>query len=169
MANFPITIVGNLTKDPDVRDVPGGHTVGEIRIAASRSTRDESQPSGWREVDHLYVSGELWGQLALNAKASLSKGMCVIATGRLVTQEWEVDTEAPGDDKKRRSRTVLKVDRLGLDLSRHVASSRRTDSLSHQAEGVDLPDLPDPTHQRRVDPAPMNRDKQEEQSPTAPF
>lgn len=144
MPQYPITIAGNLTAEPKIRTTPGGNFVCEIRIAASRSIRDDSQPSGWRDIDHLFINGEMWGQLAQNAAASLAKGMAVVATGRIVTQEWDEPSADTGETKPaKRQKIILKVDRLGLDLSKYVASTRRTDVAQHQVEGVDLPDLPD--------------------------
>lgn len=143
MPQYPVTIAGNLTADPIFRATPTGNYVCEIRIAASRSIRDDKEPSGWRDIDHLFINGELWGQLAENAAASLTKGMAVVATGRIVTQEWEETTQEAGEKKKtKRQKIMLKVDRLGLDLSRYVASSRRTDFTPHQVEGLGVPDLP---------------------------
>lgn len=143
MPQYPVTIAGNLTADPNFRSTPSGNFVCEIRIAASRSIRDDKEASGWRDIDHLFINGELWGQLAENAAASLTKGMAVVATGRIVTQEWEEEVTDAGETKKvKRQKIMLKVDRLGLDLSRYVASSRRTDAAQHQVEGLGIPDLP---------------------------
>ncbi|AIT61700.1 single-stranded DNA-binding protein [Corynebacterium doosanense] len=153
MPQYPVTIAGNLTADPNFRATPTGNYVCEIRIAASRSIRDENQPSGWRDIDHLFINGELWGQLAENAAASLTKGMAVVATGRIVTQEWEETTQEAGETKtNRRQKIVLKVDRLGLDLSKYVASSRRTDVAQHRVEGLGVPELPNSEDLARKQP-----------------
>lgn len=143
MPQYPVTIAGNLTNTPRFKTTPTGHSICEIRIAASRSIRDENEPSGWRDIDHLFINCELWGQLAENTAASLEKGMAVVATGRLVTQEWEEASADTGENKKvKRQKILLKVDRLGLDLSKYVASSRRTDVAQHQVEGIEVPEIP---------------------------
>lgn len=141
MPQHAITVTGNLTADPILKSLKTGALTTEIRIAASRSIRDEDAPTGWRDIDHLFITGKLWGQLAENAKASLCKGMPVIASGRIVTEEWvEVDKltgkEAP------RQQIVMKVERIGLDLSKYVVSSKRTDIAEHQVDGLMTPGLP---------------------------
>lgn len=140
MPQNPITVIGNLTDDPKLNRTANGRTVCNFRIAASRSYRDEQ--GNWKDTDLLYLSGELWGPAAPNAKASLTKGMGVIATGRLVTEQWsEQTTDEHGHPTQlNRQRIVLRADRLGVDLTRHIASTQRTDNHSHQAhEGLEPP------------------------------
>lgn len=140
MPQNPITVIGNLTDDPKLNRTQNGRTVCNFRLAASRSYRDEH--GNWKDTDLLYISGELWGPSAPNVKASLTKGMGVIAVGRLVTEQW---TESGTDESGRptefnRQRIVLRADRLGVDLTRHIASTQRTDNHSHQAhEGLEPP------------------------------
>lgn len=140
MPQNPITLIGNLTDDPKLNRTAQGHTVCNFRLAANRSFRDEN--GNWKDTDHLYISGELWGPAAPNAKASLTKGMSVIAIGRLITDQWTETGRADDGSLKEinRQRIVLRADRLALDLTRHIASSERTGSQSHQAhEGLSVP------------------------------
>lgn len=81
MALLPMTITGNLTRDPWLKKLQSGTCVGRLRVAASRRVRDEKAESGWRDVDTLFINVELWGQLAVNVRKSLLKGMPVIVTG----------------------------------------------------------------------------------------
>ncbi|GAB3947469.1 single-stranded DNA-binding protein [Corynebacterium tapiri] len=140
MPNYPITVIGNLTDNPDCKTVSTGSPKTSIRIAAHRSVRDPNADSGWRDTDHLFLTGEMWGQLALNAAESLRKGMSVIASGRLVVQEWESDDKE--GEKKRNQRMLFKIERIGLDLNRYVVASRRTDEIEHNVDGLQAPARP---------------------------
>lgn len=168
MPQHPITVVGNLTYDPTLTRLPSGAFTTELRIAASRSVRDEEQATGWRDIDHLFITGKLWGQLAQNAKASLRKGMPVIATGRIVTDEWE-EPHPLGGDSIKRQKITLKVERIGLDLTKYVVSSLRTDVVEHRVDGVPAPGMPeaDKIVDRTVSPADSAVDSAEE-SPEEP-
>ncbi|AWB82529.1 hypothetical protein C3B44_09335 [Corynebacterium yudongzhengii] len=145
MPQHPITLVGNLTSNPKLKRTSNDNLVGEIRLAASRSVRD-LQTDTWRDVDNLYITGEMWGQLATNAKASLVKGMSVVVTGRIVTEEWKetIYTDSFGKQADvNRQKIKLKIERLGVDLSKHIVSSLRTDHATHKAhEALDAPEMP---------------------------
>ena len=142
MPQYPITLIGNLTKDPQFKEVSENAHLCRLRVAASRSVPDEDVTGGWRDLDHLYINVEMWGQMAQNTAQTLRKGMSVIVTGRLVTNQWTVENEQGAPET--RSTIMVKADRVGLDLSRHVASSRRTDATTHYVEGVDAPEPMDP-------------------------
>lgn len=151
MPQYPVTLIGNLTKDPEFREVGENAYLCRIRIAASRSIPDEEVVGGWRDLDHLYISVEMWGQMAQNVAQTVKKGMSVMVTGRLITNQWVAENQ--DGTSEQRSNIVVKADRVGLDLSRYVASSRRTDSAFHQVEGVDAPEVlqPHELQQRSTD------------------
>ncbi len=136
MPIMPITITGNLTKDPWLKKLQSGNCLGKLRIAANRRIRDENAKGGWRDVDNLYLSVECWGQLAFNIKKSLKKGMPVIVSGVLVTHEWV-------DEKTRepQQRIVLRANQVGLDLGRHIIGSRKSEPLEYNVDGIPIPDL----------------------------
>lgn len=145
MAQMPVTIVGNLTKDPILtvnRDNPSANKC-VVRIASSRSIKDGET---WRDVDNLFITGEMWGSLANNAKTSLASGMPIIATGFLVTSEWVAHD--PNDNKEvKHSRTFLKVHRIGIDLNKHVVSAKKVGQEVHTVPGLDAPEVKDPSEQ----------------------
>ena len=147
MSQFPTTITGHLTHEPHLTKFSSGSTKTWLRIASSRKVRDgapttekkdlepansatssASEASIWRDTDVMYFDIEVWGQLALNCRKSLKKGMPVIALGSLVTDTW-------GDEGDRRSKTYMRAFQLGLDLNRYVVSSLRVDA-THTVDGV---------------------------------
>ena len=141
MAQQTVTVTGNLIDDPFMRhNVTNDNQVTKIRIAASRSVRDK-ESNNWQNFDQLYINGEMWGDLAKNVKKSLRKGMPVIATGYLVTDEWEDDRfrDVKGTILQRQQ-VRLRVFQIGLDLNRYIISSRRTDVAGHTPEGMESPE-----------------------------
>ena len=139
MAQQTVTVTGNLIDDPHLnRNIDGKNQVTRIRIAASRSVRDGEN---WQTYDQLYINGEMWGDLAKNAKASLVKGMPVIATGTLVTNEWDDPKLLDADGKAlKRQEVRLKVRHVGVDLNRYIVASRRVDVIAHAPEGMEMPE-----------------------------
>ena len=138
MAQQTVTVTGNLTDNPEMRGATtNGGLKCNLRIASSRAFRDENAEGGWRTYDQLYISAEAWGDLAVNIRKSLRKGMPVIATGTLITHEWVTGQEP---NETRHQRIVLKVQQIGLDLNRYVIGCRRTDVQEHNDENLDLPE-----------------------------
>lgn len=140
MALLPMTITGNLTRDPWLKKLQSGTCVGRLRVAASRRVRDEKAESGWRDVDTLFINVELWGQLAVNVRKSLLKGMPVIVTGFPVTREW---TDREGNAQQQ---IILRATQIGLDLSRHIIGSRRSEPTEHNVDNVQLPTIDGDEH-----------------------
>jgi single-strand DNA-binding protein len=96
-----LTVVGNLTADPDLRFVPSGHAVVAFTVAASRRVFDQGSGQ-WKDADTLFLRCSAWRQLAEHVADSLTKGMRVIVSGRLKQREYET---AEGE-----KRTVYEVD-----------------------------------------------------------
>lgn len=137
MPLLPITITGNLTKDPWLKKLQSGNCLGRMRVAASRRIRDENAPGGWRDLDNLFINVEYWGQLAINVKKSLTKGMPVIVTGVLLTHEW---TDGQGEMQQR---IILRATQVGLDLARHVIGSKKSEPTEYNVDNIPLPDVED--------------------------
>ncbi|AGF73269.1 single-stranded DNA-binding protein [Corynebacterium halotolerans] len=137
MPLLPITITGNLTKDPWLKKLQSGNCLGRMRVAASRRIRDENAPSGWRDLDNLFINVEYWGQLAVNVKKSLTKGMPVLVTGVLLTHEW---TDEKGEMQQR---IILRASQVGLDLARHVIGSKKSEPTEYNVDNIPLPDVED--------------------------
>src|SRR3954466_4387965 len=82
-----VTIVGNLTDDPELRYTPNGAAVAKFRVAVSPRFKDEN--GQWKDGDTSYFSVSAWRALAENAAESLTRGTRVVVTGRLKQRSWE--------------------------------------------------------------------------------
>jgi single-strand DNA-binding protein len=99
-----VFLAGNLTRDPEVRYIPSGTAVSDLRLAVNESYR-ESGSSEWKERT-LFVDVVVWGRQAETAGEYLSKGSPVLVEGRLQLDEWET----PQGEK--RSKMRVRADRL---------------------------------------------------------
>jgi len=100
MANFnKVLLMGNLTRDPEVRYTPKGTAVANLGLAVNRSWTDES---GQQKEEVLFVDVEVWGRQAENCGQYLSKGRPVFVEGRLRLDSWE-------DKESGQKRNKLKV------------------------------------------------------------
>ena len=82
-------VMGNLTRDPELRTTPSGQSVASFAVATNRSWQDAS--SGERKEAVEYHEIVAWGKLGELANQYLSKGRKVMVIGRLQTQSWEKD------------------------------------------------------------------------------
>lgn len=108
IGDTPVTIVGNLIADPELRFTPSGQAVAGFRIASTPKVFDKNT-NEWKDGDSLFLTCNIWRQAAENAAESLTKGMRVIVTGRLRQRGYEKDGE---------KRTVyeVEVDDVGPSL-----------------------------------------------------
>jgi single-strand DNA-binding protein len=104
-----ITVVGNLTADPELRFTPSGAAVANFTIASTPRTFDKNT-NEWKDGDALFLRCSVWRQAAENVAESLQKGTAVIAQGRLKQRSYET--------KEGEKRTVveLEVDEIGPAL-----------------------------------------------------
>src|SRR5487761_778629 len=105
----PITIVGNLVDDPELRFTPNGQAVAKFRIASTPRFRDNATGE-WKDGDSLFLTCNVWRQAAENVAESLTRGMRVIVSGRLRQRSYET--------KEGEKRTVyeVEVDEVGPSL-----------------------------------------------------
>ena len=119
----PITVVGNLTADPELRFTPSGAAVASFTVASTPRTFDR-QSNEWKDGESLFLRCSVWRQAAENAAESLTKGMRVIVSGRLKANtyedregnkrtSYEVDVEEVGPSLKYASAKVTKTQRGG--------------------------------------------------------
>jgi len=113
-----ITVIGNLTNDPELRFTPGGDAVANFTIASTPRTFDRNS-NEWKDGDPLFLRSSLWREAAQNAAETLTKGMRVIASGRLKQRSFEQDGQ---------KRTVIEfeVDEIGPSLKYANAKVNRT-------------------------------------------
>src|SRR5690625_4466934 len=83
-----ITVVGNLTGDPELRFTPAGAAVANFTVASTPRNFDR-QANEWRDGETLFLRCSIWRDAAENVAESLTKGMRVIVQGRLVQRSFE--------------------------------------------------------------------------------
>ena len=124
-----ITVVGNLTADPEVRTTSNGGTVANLTIASTPRQFDRNT-SQWEDGETLFMRCSAWDTqyhpTASNIQASLAKGMRVIAQGRLVQRSYQ--------DREGNKRTVveMRLDEIGPALTRNTAQVTRNGNNSQQ-------------------------------------
>jgi single-strand DNA-binding protein len=104
-----ITVVGNLTGDPELRFTPSGAAVANFTIASTPRSFDR-QSNEWKDGDTLFMRCSIWREAAENVAESLTKGMRVIAQGRLVQRSYETR------EGEKRTVVELQVDEVGPSL-----------------------------------------------------
>ena len=114
-----ITVIGNLTNDPELRFTPSGSAVANFTIASTPRTFDR-QSNEWKDGETLFLRASVWREMAENVAESLTKGMRVIVSGRLKSRSYET--------KEGEKRTVieLEVDEIGPSLRYANAKVNRT-------------------------------------------
>lgn len=120
-----ITIVGNLTADPELRTTRNGSAVANFSIAATPRVFDK-QSNQWVDGDALFLRCSAWRDLATHCAQSLSKGMRVIAQGRLTQHSWE------DEQHQKRSAVELQVDEIGPSLRYATAQVQKMQSGGYQ-------------------------------------
>jgi single-strand DNA-binding protein len=115
----PITLIGNLTADPELRFTPSGHAVAKFTVASTPRTFDR-QTSEWRDGDTMFLNCEVWRQYAENVTESLQKGMRVIVSGRLKSRSYETSSG------EKRTVFEVEVDEVGPALRSATAKVTKT-------------------------------------------
>lgn len=113
-----ITVVGNLTGDPELRFTPAGAAVANFTIASTPRMFDR-QTNEWRDGDPLFLRCSIWREAAENVAESLTKGMRVIAQGELVQRQFETR------EGEKRSVVELKVTEIAPSLKYATAQVTR--------------------------------------------
>jgi single-strand DNA-binding protein len=119
----PITVVGNLTADPELRFTPSGAAVANFTVASTPRTFDR-QTNDWKDGEALFLNCSVWRQAAENAAESLTRGMRVIVWGRLKARSYEtregekrtvfeIDVDEVGPSMKYATAKVTKTSRSG--------------------------------------------------------
>jgi single-strand DNA-binding protein len=129
-----ITVIGNLTADPELRFTPSGQAVAKFRIASTPRTFDKASDS-WKDGEPLFLDCSAWQQTAENVAESLKRGMRVVVQGTLSQRSYEKDGV---------QRTVyeLKAAEIGPSLtfaSAVVTKVPRTSGVTSHREPADDP------------------------------
>ena len=116
MADSFVTLVGNITRDPELRFTTGGRGVASFGLAVNRRWQQNGE---WQEQTS-YFNVQAWAQLGENVAASLSKGARVIVSGRLEQRQYETQ------DGEKRSVVEVVADEVGPSLRWARAEVERT-------------------------------------------
>lgn len=128
MNETPITLVGNLVDEPELRFTAAGTALARFRVAST--PRYQDQRGQWKDGDTLFLTCNAWRQLGENVAESLRKGARVMVTGRLTQRAYETENG---------KRTVYEVeaDEVGASLRLATATVTKTSRTSSAAEGQD--------------------------------
>ena len=121
-----ITVIGNLTADPELRWTQAGAPVADFTVASTPRAYDRNAGE-WRDGDTLFMRCSVWRETAENVAESLRKGMRVIVQGRLTQRSY--DTQ----QGERRTVVELQVDEVGPSLRRARAQVTRVQAASASA------------------------------------
>ncbi|MWV48175.1 single-stranded DNA-binding protein [Rathayibacter sp. VKM Ac-2803] len=113
-----ITVVGNLTADPELRYTQGGLAVANFTIASTPRTFDR-QANDWKDGEALFLRASVWREFAENVAGTLTKGSRVVATGRLKQRSYETK------EGEKRTSIELEIDEIGPSLRYATAQVTR--------------------------------------------
>ena len=118
LGDINITVVGNLTNDPELRFTPSGAAVASFTVAASSRYMDKAT-NEWKDTDPTYLRCSVWRQYAENVAESLTKGSRVIVTGRPKQRNYETR------EGEKRTSFEIDVDDVGPALRYATAKINR--------------------------------------------
>jgi single-strand DNA-binding protein len=133
-----ITVVGNLTSDPELRYTQNGLAVANFTIASTPRNFDRAS-NDWKDGEALFLRASVWREFAEHVAGSLTKGSRVIATGRLKQRSYETK------EGEKRTSIELEVDEIGPSLRyataqvTRAASSRDSGGAPRGAQSAEEP------------------------------
>ncbi len=138
-----VTIVGNLTDDPELRYTPSGAAVANFRVAVSRRGKDETTGE-WKDLETSFFRVSAWRSLGENIAETLTRGSRVMVIGRLRARSWETQ------EGETRSTVEIEADEVGPSLRWATAKLEKTqrssgdwsDNVRVGAGGGGSPDTP---------------------------
>jgi single-strand DNA-binding protein len=133
MSNDNVTLIGNLTRDPELRFTPTGRSVTQLGMAVNRRYQVQGE---WKE-DVSFFDVVAWGELGENVTASCGKGTRVIVNGRLTQRSWKNEAD------ETRSKVEVVADDIGPALRWATAQVLRTERAPANGD-------PGPSHPQDV-------------------
>jgi single-strand DNA-binding protein len=124
-----ITVVGNLTSDPELRYTQNGLAVANFTIASTPRTLDRGS-NEWKDGEALFLRASVWREFAEHVAGSLTKGSRVIVQGRLKQRSYETK------EGEKRTSMELEVDEIGPSLRYATAQVTRTSSSREGGGGA---------------------------------
>ena len=122
-----VTIVGNVTRDPELRFTPSGQAIATFGIAVNRRWQNR-QTQEWEEAVSFF-DVTCWAQMAENVAESVTKGTRVLVTGRLEQRSWETN------DGEKRSKVEIVADEIGPSLRFATAGVTKNERRGGDFEG----------------------------------
>ena len=119
MADNSVTVVGNVTRDPEIRYTSGGAAKASFSVAVGRRWQNR-QTNEWEEQTSFF-NIVCWREMAENVSESIAKGMRVVVTGRLEQRSWETD------NGEKRSVVEVVADEIGPSLRWATAQVNKND------------------------------------------
>jgi single-strand DNA-binding protein len=135
-----ITVVGNITDDPELRFTPSGAAVANFTVASTPRTLNK-QTNEWEDGEALFLRCSIWRQAAENVAESLQKGARVIVQGRLKARTWETR------EGEKRTSFEVDVDEIGPSLrwaTAKVTRASRSGGGGGYGGGAPASQRPDP-------------------------
>lgn len=126
------TIIGNITSDPELRYSQNGIAIASFTVASTDKVFDKAK-NEWVDGKKLFMRCTAWREFAEHIAGSLTKGMRVIAVGKIATDEYE------DKDGNKRSSINMTVDSVGPDLKYATASVTRAQSQGGAGRGSAAP------------------------------
>ncbi|MGE3621175.1 MAG: single-stranded DNA-binding protein [Acidimicrobiia bacterium] len=119
MADNTVTLIGNVTRDPELRFTPSGQALASFGLAVNRRWQNR-QTQQWEEQTSFF-DVVCWAQLGQNVAESVAKGTRVVVTGRLEQRSWETE------QGEKRSRIEVIADEVGPSLRWATADVTRNE------------------------------------------
>jgi single-strand DNA-binding protein len=119
MADNTVTVIGNVTRDPELRFTPSGQAIATFGLAVNRRWQNRQTQEWEEQVSFFDVT--CWAQLGQNVSDSLNKGARVIVSGRLEQRSWETD------QGEKRSKVEIVADEVGPSLRWATAEVTRNE------------------------------------------
>lgn len=130
-----VTVVGNLTADPELRFTPSGAAVANFTVASTPRTFDKTSGE-WKDGEALFLRCNIWRQAAENVAETLIRGARVIVTGRLKQRSFETR------EGEKRTVVELDADEIGPSLKYATATVNKASRSDSQATSASASDDP---------------------------
>ena len=127
MSDNTTTLVGNVTRDPEIRYTPSGQTVATFGLAVNRRWQNKATNEWEEQVSFFDV--KCWSQMAENVAESVPRGTRVIVTGRLEQRSWETD------NGEKRSKVEVVADEIAPSLRWATAQVQKIDRRDGASSG----------------------------------
>lgn len=147
MAGNTVELVGNLTRDPELRFTPNGAPVANFGLAVNRRWRNQ-QTNEWEEQTSFF-DVVAWRDLAENVAESLTRGTRVMVVGRLEQRSWETQ------EGEKRSRVEVIADEIGPSLrwaTAQVVRSERRGGGAAASDDAPVPNQPPTSYDSDEEP-----------------